>query len=503
MFAPNTVVRLLSNVDLTKDYRNTFDFPTEQSQASFFIGKSIYTFTDFTYRRKEQSVKVAVNIENLWKVSYMMFQNSNFGNKWFYAFITDMRYINDGTTEIFYEIDVFQTWLFDIDVKDSFIEREHVSNDSIGNHTIEENLYTGEYVNISDTQITEIKDLSIVLSASQDSTGADVEGGLFTGVYSGLAYYASDDTSIINGVIGLYVSMGKADAINNIFMMPTNLIGDITPEDLRIVAPFPTDIPVSYPKNTSNIDGYVPRNNKLFVYPYNYLYVTNHKDGHSIYRYEFSSLSTMDFNVTSNVAPNPIVSLIPKNYKGVTLNKDEIITLSDYPLCNWTTDVYNNWIAQNVVSNAVSVGGSILGLGVGVATGNPVAIGSGVLGVANSIGQFYEKSIEPNPSKGRMSGGGSVASDTQTFTVYQKTIRSENAKIIDDFFHAYGYRINEVRTPNLKSRLNWNYIKLNQPNVTGDFPRNDMETVRTAFSNGITFWHNDNIGNYNRNNPII
>lgn len=502
MFAPSTIIRLLSNVDLSNDYKNTFSFSSENNQSSFFIGKTTHTLTDFVYQRKERTVKVGLNIESLWNISYMMFQNSNFGNKWFYAFITDMRYINDSTTEIFFEIDVIQTWYFEMDIKDSYIEREHVSNDTIGLHTVEENLYTGEYKILSEQKTTDINDLTIVLSATEDSAGDPVEGSILTGVYNGLAYYASSDPTIINGVIANYVSMGKAEAITNIFMMPSNLIGDITP-DLRIVAPFATDIDVSYSKNLTDIDGYVPRNNKMFVYPYNFLYITNHKDAHNIYRYEFSDTSTMDFTLTSNIAPNPIVSLIARNYLGSSKNFDEIVTLSDYPLCNWTTDVYTNWVSQNIVSNAVNVGGSVFSLGVGVATGNPIAIGSGVLGVASSIGQFYEKSIEPNPSKGRMSGGGSIASETQTFSVYKKSIRSEIAKIIDDYFHKFGYKVNQLKTPNLNSRTNWNFIKMIDPNIFGNFPNNDLKIIRKAFQEGITFWHNDNIGNYNRNNPII
>ena len=53
-----------------------------------------------------------------------MYKNENYSNKWFYAFITGMRYINDNVTEISIATDVFQTWQFDLIYKQSFIERE-------------------------------------------------------------------------------------------------------------------------------------------------------------------------------------------------------------------------------------------------------------------------------------------------------------------------------------------------------------------------------------------
>lgn len=53
-----------------------------------------------------------------------MYKNSNYSNKWFYAYITRMEYENDGMTNIYITTDVFQTWQFDLNFKESFIERE-------------------------------------------------------------------------------------------------------------------------------------------------------------------------------------------------------------------------------------------------------------------------------------------------------------------------------------------------------------------------------------------
>lgn len=512
MFTPSTVIRLLQNVDLTNEYNNTFSFSTETAQSSFFIGKTKNVFTDFVYQRKEKTVKVGVNIETLWNVSYMMFQNSNFGSKWFYAFITDMRYLNDSTTEIFFEIDVMQTWYFDVDIKDCYIEREHVESDEIGKHLLDENLATGEYINRALVGVQPLATQAIVISTSaiveNFSTGGttvvDVIGGNYTGVYSGLVYvpFLASSWSDVNDYIKLIDDAGKGDAINNIFMMPNILLGSYTEGEV-LFALNANDFDYSYPKNTSDIDGYIPRNNKMFVYPYNFLYVSNHGGGFATYKYEFSTDTQMEFNIVSNIAPAPTVYLRPKNYKGQVLNFDESLTLQDYPLCNWVKDVYSNWLAQNIVSAPLGVVSSGLALGVGIATANPIAIAGGAIGVANSIGGFVEQAIQPNQARGSSRGGANTAIGIQTYGIYPKTITAEYAQIIDNYFHRFGYKVNVLKTPNLTSRQNWNYIRMIEVNVFGNIPNKDLQQIHKVFKDGITYWHNDNIGNYNRSNPII
>ena len=86
------------------------------------------------------------HIDNLLGYNYCMYQNENYGNKWFYAYITNMEYENDGLTNITISTDVWQTWQFDINFKNSFVEREHVNDDTIGANTIDENLNVGEVI---------------------------------------------------------------------------------------------------------------------------------------------------------------------------------------------------------------------------------------------------------------------------------------------------------------------------------------------------------------------
>jgi len=509
MFAATSNLRLLENIDITNDYINTFSFVSEGSQSSFFISKTKAgrVYNDFVFIRKDNSIKVPVNIESLWNVSYLMFQNNNFGLKWFYGFITDMRYLNDETTEIFFEIDVLQTWYFEMDIKDSFIEREHVDDDTLFLHKIQENLNIGETIVRTEENVSELEERSIVVASTFNNdppTYSDYFGHVVGGIYSGLAYLPWREQFFLS--LGLFLdnlnSAGKIDGINSIFYMPSYFLGDF-PQGVALELEEPITLEKSVPKNTVDLDGYIPKNNKVFTFPYNYLQVSNYNGTTKIYKYEYSDLSTMDFNINCNINPNPTLLLTPQSYKGDNINYTESISTQGYPLCTWINDVYANWLAQNVVSAPLSVVSSGLALGVGIATMNPIAIAGGAIGVANSIGGFIEKSVVPDQARGNNNGNVNTAINNVNFSFQRTTITNEYAKIIDNYFDKFGYKVNVLKTPNLTNRTNWNYIKMREANIFGNIPNKDLKKIHEIFNDGLTYWHNDNVGNYDRFNPII
>lgn len=78
------------------------------------------------------------------------------------------------------------------------------------------------------------------------------------------------------------------------------------------------------------------------------------------------------------------------------------------------------------------------------------------------------------------------------FSFYKMSIKQEYAKIIDDFFSMFGYKVNEVKIPNVTGRQNWNYVKTVDANILGDIPQEDMQKLKDIFNSGVTFWHNPN-----------
>ena len=84
------------------------------------------------------------------------------------------------------------------------------------------------------------------------------------------------------------------------------------------------------------------------------------------------------------------------------------------------------------------------------------------------------------------------------------SIKQEYAKIIDNFFSMYGYKVNNVKIPNIFGRKNWNYVKTLGSNIEGDIPQNDLQEIKNMFDSGVTFWHNSNTFlDYSKENNIL
>jgi hypothetical protein len=123
-----TNIRLLSGVPFSNDYKHSRWFDTSSAQETYFLGKTVvYSIPDNTFQRIEGKnfISVNQNIDALWGVNYVMFQNTSYNVKWFYGFVTKLEYKNKNTTYVHFEIDVLQTWMFTMNFKPSYVVREH------------------------------------------------------------------------------------------------------------------------------------------------------------------------------------------------------------------------------------------------------------------------------------------------------------------------------------------------------------------------------------------
>ena len=143
--SPSTNLKLIKN-PLELDSNNQITFRNKDEQYDYFNSLESISVDNFTYQRKDFTIRYGACIDDILEYNYVMYQNEAYSDKWFYAFITDMKWLNDHTTEITIKTDTFQTWQFDFNFKDSFVEREHVNNDTIGLHTVPENLESGDYI---------------------------------------------------------------------------------------------------------------------------------------------------------------------------------------------------------------------------------------------------------------------------------------------------------------------------------------------------------------------
>ena len=156
MFTPSTAV-YLCNTPLKSDNKNQISFSNRTAQFNYFNSLAIRRFSDFTYQRKDNIIRVPINAEVLFNdgVNYVMYDNKNFSSRWIYAFIEKIEYINDNVSHIHIKTDVFQTWFLDCEIHPSFVVRETVKNDELFRHTLPENLPTGEQITVATTTIAD------------------------------------------------------------------------------------------------------------------------------------------------------------------------------------------------------------------------------------------------------------------------------------------------------------------------------------------------------------
>ena len=185
---PNTIIKLCSGVPLDNTYQHSIYFNSHAQQQAFFNSKVKKSFLSGSYQRLNKGVmRIEVKADEIYDCNYLMYQNTNFGNKWFYAFISSIEYVNNIVSEVKFEIDPLQTYWFDTQFKQCFIERTHVSDDTIGKHILTEPFNVNDYVgdNVQHTRITNDKKIVIALSSDPDESSLlTTYGGLYSGIYS-------------------------------------------------------------------------------------------------------------------------------------------------------------------------------------------------------------------------------------------------------------------------------------------------------------------------------
>lgn len=518
--APTTNIKLLTGVPLDNRYINTIYFTTDSAQRAYFNTKVKHTLTQQSYQRVNKGIaRVARKAEDCYDCTYMMFQNEGFGNKWFYAFINSVEYINNETTEITFEIDVLQSWLFSFIPTRSFVERMHVdlADDLIGNHIEPEPVEPGEYVFNGNYHALwpGFENLCVIMSIVDTNNGAS--GSLVGGVFSGASLWVFNKTDA-NGINAKIDEYNKSpESITGLYMVPVNLIDGSIPAGGRKLGNWevsksysPTDI--ALPTLEDTLDGYKPKNPKMYTYPYNFFQVDNASGSSLALRYEFSQVSGYLNMVITGTATMPVMAtLYPTLYKnvggGTSANNGryggESLSLGNFPMCSWNVDSYQAWVAQNALPLGIESGMNIAGSAVGFATGNPIGATNGILGtIANVATQYYRASNAADLCKGNYNNGGvnSVIGMNQFFGG-RMSVTANYAKMIDDFFEMFGYAVKRVISPNRNQRPHWTYLKTVGCNGYGQVPADDIAKICSLYDAGITWWKNGSeVGNYQLNN---
>lgn len=559
---PNSTIRLLTGVPLDNTYAHTIYFANKNAQAEYFASKTKTgcTFNAQTYQRVNKgTMRLQVLADDIYDCNYLMFKNTSYGDRWFYAFITSIEYVSNIVSEISYEIDVMQTWFFDVTLLDSFVEREHSATDVVGENIVPEPVPIGEYY-MGEPKSTHIFDNYdvVIVSPSMYTIGgvlADwtwmVTGGGQKHILDGqptlldyVAFNSQNDDYESGGANYSFLALAleRFPDVNDIasaYLIPHGFITypNNPPNDKRVQYLDQDNESneclhtywAHHPTTLSH--GYTPKNKKLLTYPYNKL-VIDTADGNTYdYAFEFfdetdMGIDSITFRIKAYRGINCSFRAIPLKYKGEDENYTEGCLLTDFPNVGLITDSFKAWIAQNKTRLAVQTASSFIGsIGIGevvagsqmltpvtgviskkgaemMAKGYTDIAQEGARGVGQSLIELNDRSaLRYHPRVGSNDGALEVTVGKKDFTAIQYSVTPQNAAIIDDFFNVYGYATHRVKVPNRNVRPHWTYVKTIDINIESNAPADDTNKIAHIYDNGITFWRNaSEVGNYSLNN---
>lgn len=412
--APNSIIRIMNNVPLDNSYNHTIKFASLSAQQTYFSSASVVKFTlnEQTYQRVEKGkMRVEIKAEDLYDCNYLSFQNTSFGTKWFYAFITGVEYINNVTSEISFEIDVMQTYLFDITVGECYVEREHVIDDTIGANTIAEPIdcpdaevisrrqvpfnswkvvinFTPSIINLMangvynfceevdtniDGKIGQTTDTiakgylqlfkqmnSIVKSTAQSlfpNNAGDWREHQFTGMTPYVSPTIQEDLNVQTVMDDIQHNIDLMNAtggtVNAVYQVPADIDNDFADQSIFDIEPewFAPIDRFFYIDNRSPVY-YIPKNNKLFTSPYTYMQVINKQGGEMKLAYEKIQSKKFWFQgAWQNGDVNVVMYMSDYGTKGTSSSSTKFmcrLPIGNFPVCNYNVNGFFSKLAHSI-----------------------------------------------------------------------------------------------------------------------------------------------------------
>lgn len=538
----NTTVQLLHDVPLSPRMPHRIRFTSASARESYFAGKVYNSQTEIQLQRVDGIYRLPVALDDaIDACNYMRWQNKV--GQWYYAFITHKEYMNPNLTRVEFEVDAWTTFQFDLTWGDCFIERECVSVDNIGTHTLPEDIMLGEqqYIdaNISWPFTSSNGNIAlwpcfILSEAYRDNSTAtpynidkeinDVPNTtvVWAPAYPGESSVEPQDA--INNFLAFLAEHSKLDAILFATAMPAfmftlpGVVEDVVHSNdfslgsyyifanaTRLTAQTTVDFNLLYNAPiTAN-------NNKVYAYPYTYYKLLNGQGDEIDLLPEYMQHDASDpittlsltFEYTADLSSTSCMMLYPTNYAGG--NKyTHCSRIMKFPVLGITGNAFANWIAGNAATLTAGVANSLGQATIGIAEHGIAGAASGASGIISILASINDASKQPAVVKSVPGNSGNYMAGLLNFKIVRVTTKAEYLHMIDNYFSMYGYKVNRMGAPEFATRQYWNYYKIPSCVVYGDIPGDYLEQIRDLFINGVTLWNTTDVGNYhNGSNPIV
>lgn len=237
---PNSTLQLLYDVPITGGEEIAFANVAEQN--AYFarhvkVSGTKYSRLDPT----NNTIKVPYAADLCRSCNMLRFKNTAYEDKWFYAFIVNVSYVNNTTSRITYVMNEFQTWFANVDYDTCTVLREHLS--------IED--WNKAETNPFDTSILEFQ------TAEDLATGYEIEPVYEQGELdnkSRIGHNGDWDVFPTNTASGIILQLASIDEAN-----AANFVADYCSNFTMVLRPDNTYVESGFlPKPSPNVKNMYP-----------------------------------------------------------------------------------------------------------------------------------------------------------------------------------------------------------------------------------------------------
>ena len=359
---PNTTIHLLERVPLNKSYEHTVHYPNKTEQFNAFMKYKVHTLNNYSYQRAGiGTIRINLPYSSVYQCNYMLFANESYEDRWFYAFVDGASYVSNDVTEIYYTIDVLQTFSSDYWFKPCFVERMHPYTDVPYENTQPEGLELGpDYRILKSHEINLVSnsqsEKKFVILATTNPSGANPSPSVVGNTVYVLSRIECTGVTDVMNTVKSYIDNGIAANIIGVYTVP------------NVVNPS-----VSFTRSKA-LDGYTPKNMKLYCYPFTFMEMNNRVGDVLELKYENffktnanTSIKSLEYvfklQAFTNYSIIPEARLFPLNYLvGSTdgtyqsnLTYGYSVGYSLFPQGAVSDDSFKAWLAQNQNSYIASL----------------------------------------------------------------------------------------------------------------------------------------------------
>lgn len=526
-------------------YDNKYDyvkgFASSEAQTSWFNSQRYESIDDHNYVRNNNIVKVDYSLDTLREmgVNYLSYNN---GDRIIYCFIVFKEYIGYNTTALHLEVDVFQTYMFDFNFQNSFIERKKCEINEItdfdeglflGNHSIASDMISinkttkyfalfsgiknfelvmdenGKIIDYLDIPTTQTKPMTVIDGIPYPLYFVVLEDGRIPTVLS-------DHPSLVS-IIRMPNCNYTTDTIKIPYIIPTTNVETNEPTGYMTVDRVVT-VATTITSVQDNGTGFpIPKTDVTDFYPYTYYVLT---DGET----EPLIMKPQDLPGTASVVSRhalshqPIERYFVPGYRGDTTGRVYNITNANQMVIPTATNQgiefltanagmmnlqRKGQVTENILGGVASVIGSVGSIAGGIAlapvtgglslgetmngVGKLTNTANGIVGGIQAIKESDRRALDQALTPSSISSLGTPATRNAFGNGYVRILKYTVSDLVKtkirNFVERFGNKFNNYDTIN--HRTYKGYIKMISPNIDTTIDHEAVLKIIDIFERGV------------------